>query len=150
MTGAREQTIQERRRFAFGGFVLLLLAFAVYFPSLNGGFIWDDVLLVKKNPIATGERTVANLWFSEDFPLSTLTMWLQWKLWGDNATGYRVVNVLLHALNGMLLWRVLRRMSVAGAWLAAAIFVVHPVCVASVAWISELKTHCRSRLCWQA
>ena len=130
---------QSRRTLVFCGFMLFLLVFVAYWPSLNGGFVWDDLLLVKKNPQLTGEHTLRSIWFSEDFPLSTLTFWLQWQLWGDTAPGYRVVNVLLHALNGVLLWRVLGRLGTGGAWLAGAMFTVHPVCVASVAWISELK-----------
>jgi len=125
---------------------LLLLVFTVaaYLPALSAGFIWDDDRYVTNNILLRAPDGLWRIWFSTDSPSQYVpmvysTFWLEYAAWGLSAAGYHLVNVLLHAANAMLLWRLLRRLSAPGAWLAAAIFVLHPVQVESVAWISERK-----------
>ena len=120
--------------------VIFALVFIVYSPMLPGNFIMDDHRLVKdENALVTGEFTPGNIWFQTDFPLSAVAWWLQWLVWGENPAGYHAVNMLLHAASAVLLWRVLARLKIPGAWLIGAIFAVHPVCVNSVARIAEIK-----------
>jgi protein O-mannosyl-transferase len=133
--------IPEARRVALaaGGLSLIVLVVAGYWPSLRGGFVWDDLVLVSRNPLAAGELNLRTVWLGTDFPLSTVTTWLEWLAFGNNPIGYRLINILLHSLSAVLAWRCLARLKIPGAWLGAALFAVHPVAVASVAWISELK-----------
>ena len=124
-----------------------LLVIVSYLPAmLWGGFIWDDNLCIKVDPV----REVSGLqqiWFSPSaieeehhyWPLVYTTFWLEHKLWGFAPAGYHIVNVLLHLANTLLLWHLLRRLAVPGAWVVAAVFAVHPLHVESVAWIIERK-----------
>ena len=127
-------------------FVLLLAAVTIlaYRPAWNGGFLWDDDAYVTNNELLTAPDGLRRIWFSFDspsqyFPLVYTTFRIERALWGLNPAGYHVVNVLLHVANALLVWRLLARLRVPGAWLAGAIFALHPVQVESVAWITERK-----------
>jgi Flp pilus assembly protein TadD len=135
----RQEEPCDWRRVAAGALIIFLAAFAVYWRVLRGEFLWDDLLVVHRNPLVTGELGLGSIWFGTDFPLSNVAFWLEWLAWGKHPAGYHVVNVLLHAAGAVLLWRVLARLKIPGGWLAAMIFTVHPLCGASVAWIAELK-----------
>lgn len=127
------------KRLIAGGSSLILLTLTAYWPSLHGGFVWDDQVLVLKNPLATGDLNLLSVWFAGDFPLTTVVTWIEWLVFGNNPTGYRLTNAGLHCLSAFLAWRFFARLAIPQAWLAAALFAVHPIAVASVAWISELK-----------
>ena len=124
------------------GAIVLLTALA-YIPAMRAGFIWDDDDFLTNNPLVQASDGLRRFWFSTEppdyFPLVSSSLWVEWRLWGMNATGYHVVNVLLHAISSVLVWRVLRKLRIPGAWLAGLIFAVHPVNVESVAWITERK-----------
>jgi tetratricopeptide (TPR) repeat protein len=123
--------------------LLVLLAVAAYLPAIGAGYVWDDDTLLTANPQMRGAAGLVEIWEgvrSRDYTPVTLTVfWLEWRLWGDTPVGYHVVNILLHALSALLLWRILERLRVPGAWLGALLFAIHPVNAASVAWVAELK-----------
>ena len=125
------------------GVLLVLLTLMAYFPAMRGGFIWDDYDLVANNPMIKAKDGLYRFWFTTEspdyYPLTWSLWWLEWRLWGPTAGGYHVVNVLLHAGNAVLVWMVLRRLKIPGAWMAGLVFAVHPVNVATVGWISEQK-----------
>jgi tetratricopeptide (TPR) repeat protein len=125
------------------GFALLALAFIVYAPVLGGGFIWDDARAITDNLAFHAQNPLRAIWAGRGdpdyFPLKTTVLWLVYRVFGGHAPAYHVLNVALHAANAILLWRVLARLALPGAFLAALVFMLHPTHVESVAWISECK-----------
>ena len=124
--------------------VLLAATVLAYLPVWRAGFIWDDDAYVTKNLTLRSLEGFRRIWLEvgatpQYYPLVHTSFWLEYHLWGLNPLGYHLVNVFLHALGALLLWRVLLRLAVPGAWLAAALFALHPVQVESVAWITERK-----------
>jgi tetratricopeptide (TPR) repeat protein len=122
-------------------YALTLLAYA---PAIRGGFIWDDDDYVENNANLRSMRGLADTWVAprtspQYYPMVFTTFWIEHQLWGTNATGYHLVNVLLHATAAVLLWRVFATLEIPGAFLAACLFAVHPVHAESVAWITERK-----------
>jgi tetratricopeptide (TPR) repeat protein len=131
----------------FPGAAIVLLAVICYIPAMDGGFTWDDDLLVTENPHLRTLQGLERIWVHDwrdpseldYYPVTWSSFWVEWHLWGSHAGGYHVTNILLHAANAVLVWVVLRALSVRWAWLAGVLFAVHPVNVASVAWIAERK-----------
>jgi tetratricopeptide (TPR) repeat protein len=123
---------------------LVLLVVVVYWPTLANGFVWDDEVHVASSSDPASPASLRTIWVNRNsvlqyYPLTQSTFWTEYRLWGLDPLGYHVVNLLLHAVTVLFAWRLLTRLGVPGAWLAAAIFAVHPVEVESVAWVTEQK-----------
>lgn len=137
-------TASWRRQDLLWGFLLLAVTVLAYRHAWTAGYIWDDDVYVTQNQLLTAPDGLRRIWFSLDspsqyFPLVYTTFRLEYALWGLNPAGYHWVNIILHAANALLVWRLLLALRVPGAWLAAALFALHPVHVESVAWITERK-----------
>ncbi|MEM7146713.1 MAG: tetratricopeptide repeat protein [Verrucomicrobiota bacterium] len=125
------------------GALLFLLTLLVYIPAFSAGFTWDDDITITRNALVQLPEGLGYIWASKQatdyYPLTWTTFWIEWRLWGHSPYGYHIVNVLLHALSSLFLWRILIKLAVPGAWVAALLFAIHPFCVDSVVWISQRK-----------
>jgi tetratricopeptide (TPR) repeat protein len=140
MIGSREQSAA---RAVVPAALILLAGWLVYWPSIHGGWVWDDTEEVTLNPVLRDPAGLGKIWFSpagaDYFPLKTTVQWFEWRLWGADPAGYHAVSIALHILSAFLFWRVLAKLGLRLAWVGGLLFVVHPVAVESVAWIAELK-----------
>jgi len=124
---------------------LITVAVLISYSSLAyAGFIWDDGDYVIENRNLRTLRGLGKIWFEfgathQYYPLVHTSFWVEYHLWKLNPFGYHLVNVLLHCANALVLWLILRKLRIGFAWVAAAIFALHPVHAESVAWITERK-----------
>jgi tetratricopeptide (TPR) repeat protein len=134
----------------------LLAALALHAPGLSGDFVYDDRLLVLRNPLI---ESFANLprAFTHSYwefyagartdligywrPLTSAALMLGHALGGGEATGFHAISLLAHALASLAAWRLARRLlgPGSGALFAALLFALHPVQIESVAWISAVN-----------
>ncbi len=125
------------------GALLVIVVLIAYLPAWKGQPLWDDDGHITK-PELRSWSGLNRIWSEtgatqQYYPLVHTVFWVEHRLWGDWPVGYHLATILMHALGALLLLKVLQQLRVPGAWLAAALFALHPVQVESVAWISELK-----------
>lgn len=154
-------------RASFANLVLplavVLLSILAFGPVLQGDFVsWDDDRNFVTNPDYRGLGLAQLRWMWSTFhlghfiPLSWMSLGLDFKIWGMDARGYHLTNLLLHALAALILYAVARRLltwSATGdpeearrttpvalaAAFGALLFAVHPLRAESVAWITERR-----------
>ena len=129
--------------------LLALVTLLVYLPVRHYAFVnFDDPDYVTENPMVqagltwSGCQWAFTTWHASNWhPLTWLSHMVDWQLFGLNAGGHHLVNVLFHATNAVLLFLLLLRLTSA-PWqsaLIAALFAWHPLHVESVAWVAERK-----------
>jgi tetratricopeptide (TPR) repeat protein len=113
-------------------------------PAVHGDWLWDDDFYITQNVLQHDPAWLWKIWFQPGsvvnyFPITATVAWAQWQLWGLDTFGYHLTNIFLHIVSALLIWRLFAKFGLRYGWLGALIFAVHPTCVESVAWISELK-----------
>ncbi|MEM7103820.1 MAG: tetratricopeptide repeat protein [Bacteroidota bacterium] len=138
--------ILQNRNWLIGAFILLIVGFASYYPSLENGFTnWDDEVYVVNNDMLINldlgrifkEPVSANY-----HPITMLSLGLNYQSSGLNPYGYHLTNMVIHVLNIILvffLFFYFSRKNLSVAFITAFVFGIHPMHVESVTWISERK-----------
>jgi len=145
-------------RLALPSAILVLAGYFVFFPALHGAWLWDDGFTIRGNALMADPQGWWKFWFvppgPDYFPLTSTVEWGLWRIFGDWTLPFHLTSLTLHLLSAFLLWRLFARLGLRLAWFGALIFVVHPLAVESVAWVSELKNTVSlpllllSMLCW--
>jgi tetratricopeptide (TPR) repeat protein len=128
---------------------MILLTLLVYGQTLGFDFLtnWDDYQYVTSNPDIRGFSAINLIHvFSSSYvgnyaPVHLLSYMFDYQLAGLNPAWFHGINVLFHALNGLLFYLLVHRLTGKPVWafVAAAVFLLHPVQVESVAWVSQRK-----------
>ena len=134
-----------RKSFLLGAFLLTVLILLTYYPALFAGYVWDDLIILNDPRIQNAGglwplwRDIAHPITGDYWPVTYTSFWLECRLWGMLPLGYHATNIALHLANALLLFHLLRRLQMRGAFLAVALFAMHPAQISSVAWIAERK-----------
>jgi hypothetical protein len=159
LTGPSFQDPEDPRR-SLLIFILLLLTvnLFIFLPSMSGDFLWDDKYFISENSNLLGARFLLDFWRSpfggfsgtddnslridrgRQFyrPLTSLSYWLDFRLWGLNTAAFHLTNILLQVVNSILLLFILLRVGLGRvpAFAGALLFSVFPPHFENVAWIS--------------
>jgi Flp pilus assembly protein TadD len=124
--------------------VLAVIALSATWPALTGAFVFDDELfLVGNRHLAAGLTWEGVRWAFTNFdvrqwvPLAWISSMIDIQLFGMDPRGHHLMSLLLHAVNSILVFFVLTRMTgaVGRSFFAAGLFAVHPLHVEPAAWI---------------
>ncbi len=142
---ALENSTSRMRRsgMILGIFLIFIIIPLVYSPSIKGGFILDDELHLTKNESIKADDGLYRIWSTSKWqyywPVTDSFFWIEWRMWGMRPVGYHATNLILHIADAMMIWLIMRKLFIPGAFLAALLFALHPVNVESVAWIASRK-----------
>lgn len=144
MTGI---TIRKNHIFAIA--ILMVVSFCVYARSIGFDFLitWDDDVYITQNSaikgfsIPTIAAAFSSFYVGIYAPVLIISYMLDYTLWGINPAGFHLSNILLHSMNGVILFFLMTRLklSIPAAAVASILFLIHPVQVETVAWVAERK-----------
>jgi protein O-mannosyl-transferase len=133
--------------------ILACVCLGIYAGYLNNDFVFDDKVLVEQNPLIKSVRFMPRIFKSGIYdywsgpqeydrmyrPLQMLSYFFDYNLWGNHPAGFRLTNLLLHLFNAALVFYLLAQIFKDRllAQVTSFLFLVHPVQISSVAYISS-------------
>ncbi len=139
-TPKKQKAIWSRQNSALT-LATVMLAFAVflvYANSLGNAFVFDDRVIILDNRLLRSLSNVPKLLVASYRPIRDLTHALDFAVWGENAAGFHLTNIIIHVANTLLVLVLVRRFTgeLLPGVLAAIIFAVHPIQTDAVTYIS--------------
>lgn len=137
------EKVSESNKNIFAVVVFFCVTLVIYYKSLFGSFIFDDVIVILREPLLKKENFwdfLKELPFKER-PVRLLTFYFDRLIWGLNPFGFRFTNVVIHIINGILLYFLLLKLNLKKivAFFATAIFLFHFANPATVCYITGRK-----------
>lgn len=126
--------------------IALIVTSLIYFKFLFYNHIsWDDPEMVFKNKAVHSfdiKALFTNHYVGNYIPITMLVHAITWLFFDNKDSGHHLINILFHLLNGVLVYTVTNKLFKLNwlAGLSAIVFLLHPLQIESVGWISELKT----------
>lgn len=149
---------QDKARNSILILILITVNLAAFLPSMNGDFLWDDKYFISENPnilskgflksflitpfggtIGTDENSIRLERLMQFYrPLTSLSYWLDCKIWGFNPAGFHLTNILLQIANTLILCFILLNLGLGRtvSFFSCLLFSVFPFHFENVSWIS--------------
>lgn len=133
--------------------LLVTCSFTVYANSLMHGFVYDDIDAIVKNQFIKDPENIRHLVDKTYFeskeasyrPVVTFSYIADYSIWRLNPLGYHLTNIILHSINSLLLYVLLKRIGIAVALISTLLFLFHPAlteAVNSISFREDLLVFC--------
>ena len=117
-----------------------LLAFALYWPSMNGTPIWDDLTFWFNDPVMGPHMSYLTIWKNFGWPFSVSLQKAMLSLIGTNYLIYHLINFFIHSLNSLLVYFLGKELKLKFPILFFLLFLLHPIAVITTSWMIQIKT----------
>ena len=125
---------------------IALLAIGTGATALGNGFVWDDSEMLTER-VVRELAGIIDIWLAPAtieseghyWPITWTSFWLDYRLHGEWAGGWHATNIILHAGVSVMVARTMTTLGARGAWIAGALFAVHPLHAEVIGWTMARK-----------